>query len=215
MDKTELYGTPAETIARLCKVHIRTARRWKNGERQMPDTARMILSGDLGVFDPAWRGWTVRGGCLISPEGWEIPVNQLRAFPLMLNHLAGYQTEFRRSHADEIATVPRQLTEKEPLLLPPFGVANTGFEETMSDAEHPTLSRPVASSIAPPKIKTQARTGRPPRLSHADERDLYCHRKAGLAIKRCATAFGVSVPTANRIIAKFGAKASSHRPEID
>ena len=47
------------------------------------------------------------------------------------------------------------------------------------------------------------RIGRPPRLSHADEWALYCYRKSGIAIKTCASMWRVSVPTANRIIAKF------------
>jgi hypothetical protein len=46
-------------------------------------------------------------------------------------------------------------------------------------------------------------TGRPPRLSRTDEWELYCYRKSGVAIKTCASMFRVSVPTANRIIAKF------------
>jgi hypothetical protein len=51
----------------------------------------------------------------------------------------------------------------------------------------------------------QTKMGRPPRLSHGDEWNLYCYRKAGIAIKTCASMFRVSVPTANRIIAKFRA----------
>lgn len=47
------------------------------------------------------------------------------------------------------------------------------------------------------------RTGRPPRLSRRDEWELYRYRKAGASIKTCAGMFRVSVPTANRIIAKF------------
>ena len=53
MNEPDLYGIPAEAIALLCKVNVRTARRWKSGERRMPKTARMILVGDLGCFDPA------------------------------------------------------------------------------------------------------------------------------------------------------------------
>lgn len=49
------------------------------------------------------------------------------------------------------------------------------------------------------------RIGRPPRLTHADEFELYCYRKSGVAIKTCASMWRVSVPTANRIIAKFRA----------
>jgi hypothetical protein len=50
---------------------------------------------------------------------------------------------------------------------------------------------------------SESKMGRPPRLSHADEWELYCYRKAGNPIKICASMFRVSVPTANRIIAKF------------
>lgn len=49
------------------------------------------------------------------------------------------------------------------------------------------------------------RMGRPPRLMASDEWELYCYRKSGVAIKTCASMFRVSVPTANRIIAKFRA----------
>lgn len=48
-----------------------------------------------------------------------------------------------------------------------------------------------------------ARIGRPPSLSHADEWELYCYRKSGVPIKTCASMWRVSVPTVNRIIAKF------------
>lgn len=53
--------------------------------------------------------------------------------------------------------------------------------------------------------QSSLRTGRPPRLSRADEWQLYCYRRSGVAIKTCASFFRVSVPTANRIIAKFRA----------
>lgn len=47
------------------------------------------------------------------------------------------------------------------------------------------------------------RTGRPPRLRRVEEWELYMYRKSGMSIKQCASFFRVSVPTANRIIAKF------------
>lgn len=49
------------------------------------------------------------------------------------------------------------------------------------------------------------RIGRPPRLARRDEWELYCYRKSGMSIKQCASFFRVSVPTANRIIARFRA----------
>lgn len=54
-----------------------------------------------------------------------------------------------------------------------------------------------------PKYHVTEKIGRPPRLSRADEFELYCYRKSGLSIKTCASMWRVSVPTANRIIAKF------------
>lgn len=49
----------------------------------------------------------------------------------------------------------------------------------------------------------ETRTGRPPRLRRVEEWELYCYRKSGMSIKQCASFWRVSVPTANRIIAKF------------
>lgn len=51
--------------------------------------------------------------------------------------------------------------------------------------------------------EAKVRTGRPPRLKRADEWELYCYRKSGVSIRTCAAMWRVSVPTANRIIAKF------------
>lgn len=56
--------------------------------------------------------------------------------------------------------------------------------------------------------------GRPPRLSRSDEFELYCYRKAGTAIKRCAAMYRVSVPTANRIIARFRAYDGMTEPVV-
>lgn len=57
-----------------------------------------------------------------------------------------------------------------------------------------------------------SKMGRPPRLSHADEFELYCYRKSGVPIKTCAGMYRVSVPTANRIIAKFRDQAARVEP---
>lgn len=60
--------------------------------------------------------------------------------------------------------------------------------------------------------RTKIRTGRPPRLKHRDEWELFCYRKSGMSIKQCASFFRVSVPTANRIIAKFRAYEARVEP---
>jgi Phage protein len=116
MNEPDLYGIPVETIALLCKVHIRTARRWKNGERKMPETARMILAGDLGAFDPAWRGWAFRDGKLISPEGWEVSPGDVLSLQLMRAQISAYQAKERQIAALEEqplpGTVPVIVTER-------------------------------------------------------------------------------------------------------
>lgn len=45
--------------------------------------------------------------------------------------------------------------------------------------------------------------GRPPRLSRADEFELYRYRMAGVAQKTVADMFHVSVPTVKRIMRRF------------
>jgi len=56
------------------------------------------------------------------------------------------------------------------------------------------------------------RNGRPSRLRRVEEFELYCYRKSGVSIKTCAAMWRVSVPTANRIIAKFKAYESRVEP---
>ena len=51
---------------------------------------------------------------------------------------------------------------------------------------------------------SKVRTGRPRSLNEAGELSLFCYRKAGNPIGVCASTFRVSIPTANRIIAKHG-----------
>jgi Phage protein len=90
-----LYGITIKEIARICHVDLTTARRWKRGARCPPKMALLLIGGDLGAFDPQWRGWRARGGKLISPEGWEITVGDVLGLPLVRQQIAAYQTELR------------------------------------------------------------------------------------------------------------------------
>ena len=101
-----LYGMPIETIMLTCKVSRRTAKRWKAGERPVPPTAAMILAGDLGVFDPAWRGWTFRDGKLISPEGWVASPGDVLSIPLMRAQITAYQAKERQVQNMEEQPLP-------------------------------------------------------------------------------------------------------------
>ena len=100
------YGINAEEVARRCKVDVRTARRWKRGDSRIPETAAMILSGDLGQIDPAWRGWVLRDGKLISPEGWEADPGDVLSLPLLRAQLATYQAEKRQIMAMDEQPLP-------------------------------------------------------------------------------------------------------------
>lgn len=91
-----LYGRNIKDIARICGVDLTTARRWKRGARCPPQSAVLLILGDLGMFDPEWAGWRIRGDTLISPEGWQITENDVLATPLMRMQLANAQAELKR-----------------------------------------------------------------------------------------------------------------------
>lgn len=104
----ELYGIPINEIARICRVSLKTASRWKAGTTCPPKSARFLLLGDLGCLDPAWTGWRVRAGVLYSPEDWAITMNDVLATPLMRQQLAAYKAELRQIQAriDRMAEQP-------------------------------------------------------------------------------------------------------------
>jgi len=96
----ELYGFSISEIAQICRVSLKTASRWKAGQTVPPATSLMILSGDLGILDPLWSGWRVRGGALFSPEGWEITRGDVLAVPLERRALETARAEVRRMKQD-------------------------------------------------------------------------------------------------------------------
>lgn len=96
----EVYGIPIKEIARICGVSEKTASRWKAGTACPPKTALLMLAGDLGCFDREWRGWVIRRGELVSPEGWCITMSDVRATPLQRSLIAVYQAENRRLRED-------------------------------------------------------------------------------------------------------------------
>ena len=89
----ELYGISISELARICHVSLKTAARWKAGTSCPPATALMIISADLGCFAPEWRGWTVNGPNLVSPDGWTISRNDALAVPLMHGQISALRSE--------------------------------------------------------------------------------------------------------------------------
>ena len=94
--KEVLFGLSIKKIADTCKVDITTARRWKRGAICPPQAALAVLTGDLGFLDPAWRGWNLIRGHLVSPEGWEVSMNDVLATQLKDAQIRAYQGEVRK-----------------------------------------------------------------------------------------------------------------------
>jgi len=91
----ELYRWSAKEIAQVCGVDLSTARRWKRGATCPPKTALVLLSRDLGYLDPAWRGWTLVNGTLVSPENWIATPGDVLSIQLTQAQLSTYRAENR------------------------------------------------------------------------------------------------------------------------
>lgn len=91
-----LYGIPIKEIARICRVDLTTARRWKRGARCPPESALLLILGDLGCFDPSWKGWRIYKSSLVSPEGWEIAKGDVISSPILRQQLAAFKAELKR-----------------------------------------------------------------------------------------------------------------------
>ena len=60
----------------------------------------MILLEDLGCFDAAWKGWRIRDGQLLSPEGWAVCPGDVLAIPMMRAQITSYQRDQRIAKAE-------------------------------------------------------------------------------------------------------------------
>lgn len=87
---------------------LSTARRWKRGAICLPKTAAMILARDLGCFSEFWRGWTVNGEDLVSPDGWCVNRNDALIVPLMHGQISALRAEIAKlkEAADAIEEQP-------------------------------------------------------------------------------------------------------------
>jgi transcriptional regulator with XRE-family HTH domain len=101
-----LYGMSTAEIGRRCGVTVKTAQRWKSGATNPPRTSLMILTSDLGCFDPEFAGWTIRRGKLISPEGWEATAQDVLSLPLLRARIATCQANERQMLAMEEQPAP-------------------------------------------------------------------------------------------------------------
>jgi hypothetical protein len=93
-----LYAVSADTIADLCKVHVTTARRWKRGE-EPPYAALQLIellsTGNLGVINPAWDGWILKGNSLVAPHGEIFSRGDILSLTFVRQQVAHLQSESR------------------------------------------------------------------------------------------------------------------------
>jgi hypothetical protein len=115
--KTVLFAISIKEIVEVCGVDVTTARRWKRGAICPPQHALLYLQAkvnqDLSFLDPAWRGWVLRHGHLISPEGWQMSMSDVLASRLHEAQLAAWRIEVRKLKA-ELAGAELARLEEQP-----------------------------------------------------------------------------------------------------
>ena len=93
----ELQDYDISGLARICRVSLKTAGRWKAGQTVPPQTALMILRRDLGCFDPGWAGWRISGESLVAPFGaWPVRRDDALAVPLMHAQIDALRRDIER-----------------------------------------------------------------------------------------------------------------------
>jgi hypothetical protein len=115
-----LEGVSTTLLGMITGAPPGTCRRWMALPHKMPETARrliaILLGGELGELDRAWRGWRILNGVLLSPNGDEFVPGQVQAIPFQRAQIAAYQAEQRwPRQADWIkeAWAPAQPVEPE------------------------------------------------------------------------------------------------------
>ncbi|MGH7144764.1 MAG: DUF3653 domain-containing protein [Planctomycetota bacterium] len=120
---------PFWTVAGLREragVSVVTLRRWKRTGR-LPRWAIIlvaILSGELEQVDPAFAGWLIRAGELISPEGWRFTPGEIRSIPFLYG-----QVRLWRDEALTYRNTPQQ--------------RELALEEPRHDDAYPNCRRPI------------------------------------------------------------------------
>jgi len=112
-----LSRIPINRLVEICQIDITTARRWRRGSNLPPPYVLAYLNAkitaDLSFLDPAWRGWLLREGHLISPEGWEISMSDVLASRLHEAQLAAWRVEVRKLK-EQLANAELNRLEEQP-----------------------------------------------------------------------------------------------------
>lgn len=117
MQYESLSAIPVRHLVEICHIDITTARRWRRGSNLPPpyvlDFVNAKLTADLSFLDPAWRGWVLRKGHLISPEGWEMSMSDVLASRLHEAQLAAWRLEVRKLK-EQLANAELNRLEEQP-----------------------------------------------------------------------------------------------------
>lgn len=105
----------SRTLAQLTFTCDSTARRWiREGlaPRLVLRSLEIVTRGPLGMICSHWKGWSLRGGKLHSPEGDQFTPDELRAIPLRNQETAALRLR--------ISGLESQLAEANRLQSPRF-----------------------------------------------------------------------------------------------
>jgi hypothetical protein len=107
---------PVKDLVAICHIDITTARRWRRGSNLPPaymlDFVNCKVWGDLGFLDPAWRGWRLKDGHLISPEAWMMSMSDVLASRLHEAQLAAWRHEVAKMRIELANALVNRLEEQ-------------------------------------------------------------------------------------------------------
>jgi len=90
----------AQSLARLCFVSVRTARRWLRAgmaPKLAVEWLVLVHRGDLSKINAQWSEWCLRrDGTLGNAHGWQFTVHEIMAIPFLQSALSAYRVEVRR-----------------------------------------------------------------------------------------------------------------------
>ncbi|WP_415721582.1 DUF3653 domain-containing protein [Photobacterium ganghwense] len=73
-------GLSREETAELCFKTVRTVTRWDEGQ-EIPPVCRRLMKlyscRDLEAINENWRGWKIKHGELVTPNGWSLTPDRI------------------------------------------------------------------------------------------------------------------------------------------
>ncbi|MDV5168816.1 DUF3653 domain-containing protein [Photobacterium rosenbergii] len=73
-------GLSKERVAELCFKSVRTVTRWDSGHKIPPECRRLMKlysCRDLAAINDDWRGWQIKHGELVTPNGWTLTPDRI------------------------------------------------------------------------------------------------------------------------------------------